>query len=85
MGIPLFPLSDGRCCGVQVVREHRLAEFQFFTQAFDVAGREIVHGRRADGIELTHRHFVDGPGFVKRGQIVTQGFNDFAHNAPGSS
>src|SRR6478752_10817969 len=64
--------------------EHRLAEPQGFAQALDVGSAERPHRRRADRVELAHRHLADRSSLVERGQVATQRFNDLAHNAPPS-
>src|SRR5690554_3501204 len=82
MGIALLPLAHGRGRRVQMKSEHRLAELQRFAQTLDVGSAELPHRRRADRVELAHRYLADRSGFVERGQVTTQGFNDLAHNTP---
>lgn len=64
-GVALFPLTDGRSCGVQIAGEHRLAEFQVFAQPFDIGSAECPHGRRVDRVEFAHRQLADGACFVQ--------------------
>ncbi len=53
-GIALLPFAHGRCGGVQIPSEYRLAEIQGFPQAPDIRGAERPYRRRwrAEGIEL---------------------------------
>ncbi len=67
MGFALLPLAHGRGRRVQMKREHRLAELQGFAQAFDVGSAEFPHWRRADRVELAHRHLADRTRFMERG------------------
>src|SRR5690606_28898228 len=80
--LALLPFAHRRSCGVKVEREHRLAKFQGFAQAFDVCCTELPHRWRADRVELAHCHLADRAHFVERSQVATQRFNDLAHNAP---
>ena len=83
MGVALLPLAYRGCRGVQVQCEHRLAELQSLAQPLDVGRAELPYWRRADGVELAHRHLADRAGIVQRGQIAAQGFNELArHNTP---
>ncbi len=82
MGFTLLPFAYGRSRRVQKKCKHRLTELQGFAQAFDVRCTKFPDRRRADRVELAHRHLADRSRFVERSQIATQGFNDLAHNAP---
>ena len=81
-GFALLPLAHCRSGGVQMQREHWLAELQGVAQALDVGRLEFPHRRWTDRVELTHRHLADRARFVQRSQVATQGFNDLAHKVP---
>lgn len=76
--VALLPLPHGRCCRVQQVSEHGLAELQPLAQPLDVRRAELSHRRRADRVELPHRHLADGADLLQRCEIAAKRFNELA-------
>lgn len=82
-GVALFPLAHRRGRRMQEVRENGLAELQFLAQSLDVVRAELSHRRRADRVELPHRHFADSTSLLQLGEFAAQGFNELTgHDAP---